>query len=151
MSKNSTDKKVIISIVDNHESEGDHSTSELITVGTLTGYGDNYSLVYAEQDEALKGCITTIKVEDKRRIVMTRTGEISAEMIIEKDKRHNCHYITPHGDFMMGIFARTINSRMDADGGELKFEYTIDFNTGLASVNKLKVTVKEVGENVPLS
>jgi len=145
------DKKVIISITDSHESDGENSTSELITVGTLNGSGDNYSLVYAEQDEALKGCITTIKVEDKKRIVMTRTGEICAEMVIEKDKRHNCHYITPHGDFMMGIFARYVNSKMNADGGELKFQYTIDFNTGLASVNELKVTVKEVKDNVPLS
>jgi uncharacterized beta-barrel protein YwiB (DUF1934 family) len=145
------DKKVIISILDNHESDGENSTSELITVGTLNGFGDNYSLVYTEQDEALKGCVTTIKVEDEKRIVMTRTGEICAEMIIEKDKRHNCHYITPHGDFMMGIFARYVNSKMNADGGELKFQYTIDFNTGLASVNELKVTVKEVSGNVPLS
>ena len=151
MSKKSTDKKVIISITDKHESEGENTTSELITVGTLNGYGDNYSLVYDEQDEALKGCVTTIRVENSRRIVMTRTGEICAEMIIEKDKRHNCHYITPHGDFMMGIFARYINSKMNADGGELKFEYTIDFNTGLASVNALNVTVKEVNGHVPLS
>ncbi|MEI6578372.1 MAG: DUF1934 domain-containing protein [Eubacteriales bacterium] len=147
----SKDKNVIISIVDNHESDGENSTSELITVGTLNGSGDNYSLVYAEQDEALKGCITTIKVEDKNRIVMTRTGDICAEMIIEKDKRHNCHYITPHGDFMMGVFARYVTSKMNADGGELKFQYTIDFNTGLASVNELMVTVKEVNSNVPLS
>jgi uncharacterized beta-barrel protein YwiB (DUF1934 family) len=144
-------KDVIISIVDNHESDGENSTSELITVGTLNGYGDNYSLVYAEQDEALKGCITTIRVEDSHRIIMTRTGDICAEMVIEKDKRHNCHYITPHGDFMMGIFARYINSAMKADGGELKFQYTIDFNTGFASVNELMVTVKEVNKNVPLS
>ncbi|NLX92588.1 MAG: DUF1934 domain-containing protein [Clostridiales bacterium] len=144
-------KNVIIRIVDSHESDGENSTSELITVGTLDGFGDNYSLVYTEQDDALQGCITTIKVEDKKRIIMTRTGEISAEMIIEKDKRHNCHYITPHGDFMMGVFARYIKSKMNADGGELKFEYTIDFNTGLASVNELKVTVKEANDNVPLS
>ncbi|HZK39242.1 MAG TPA: DUF1934 domain-containing protein, partial [Clostridia bacterium] len=65
--------------------------------------------------------------------------------------RHNCHYITPHGEFMMGIFTRYVNSKMNADGGELKFKYTIDFNTGLASVNELKVTVKEADENVPLS
>ena len=144
-------KDVIIRIVDNHEMDGENSTSELITVGTLDGFGDNYSLVYAEQDEALQGCVTTIKVEDKKRIVMTRTGDICAEMIIEKDKRHNCHYMTPHGDFMMGIFARYIQSKMNADGGELKFQYTIDFNTGLASVNELNVTVKEANGNVPLS
>ena len=144
-------KDVIIRIVDNHEMDGENSTSELITVGTLDGFGDNYSLVYAEQDEALQGCVTTIKVEDKKRIVMTRTGDICAEMIIEKDKRHNCHYMTPHGDFMMGIFARYIQSKMNADGGELKFQYTIDFNTGLASGNELNVTVKEANGNVPLS
>lgn len=147
----SEDKKVIINIVDSHEIDGENSSSELITIGTLNGCGDNYSLVYSEQDEYLKGCITTLKIENKNRIVMTRTGDICTEMIIEKDKRHNCHYITPHGDFMMGIFARYVHSTMGADGGELKFQYTVDFNTGLASVNELMVTVKEVKENVPVS
>ncbi|HZK39592.1 MAG TPA: DUF1934 domain-containing protein [Clostridia bacterium] len=144
-------KNVIIRIVDHHEMDGEDSTSELITVGTLDGFGDNYSLAYTEQDEALQGAVTTIKVEGKKRITMTRTGDFCAEMIIEKDKRHNCHYVTPHGNFMMGVFARYVKSTMDADGGELKFKYTIDFNTGLASVNELKVTVKEADENVPLS
>ena len=144
-------KNVIIRIVDKHETDGEHSSSELITVGTLDGFGDNYSLAYTEQDEALQGCVTTIKVEDQKRVVMTRTGEVCAEMIIEKDKRHNCHYMTPYGDFMMGVYARDVRSKMAADGGELNFQYTIDFNTGLSSVNELKVTVKEVEDHVPLS
>lgn len=148
----SKDKKVIINIVDSHESDGENSTSELITVGTLNGFGDNYSLAYTEQDESLFGAVTTLRVENKNRIVLTRTGEFGAEMIIEKDKRHNCHYITPHGEFMMGIFARNIQSRMEPDGGELNFSYTIDFNTGFASTNELKVTVKEVKEpHVPIN
>jgi uncharacterized beta-barrel protein YwiB (DUF1934 family) len=146
-----TDKQVIISITDSHETDGENSMSELITVGTMRGGGENYSLTYNEQDEALSGSVTTIQVEGNKCITMTRTGDMSAEMIIEKDKRHNCHYITPHGDFMMGVFAREINSKMGDNGGELKFEYTIDFNTGFVSVNTLKVTVKEAKGHVPLS
>ena len=136
----SEDKKVIINIVDSHESDGENSTSELITVGTLNGFGDNYSLAYTEQDESLFGAVTTLRVENKNRIVLTRTGEFGAEII------------TPHGEFMMGIFARNIQSRMEPDGGELNFSYTIDFNTGFASTNELKVTVKEVKEpHVPIN
>jgi uncharacterized beta-barrel protein YwiB (DUF1934 family) len=143
-----TPKNVLISIVDMHEYDGENTKSELITVGTLHGCGDNYSLEYEEQDEALLGCVTTITVEDGKKIILTRTGQVNTEMIIEKDKRHNCHYDTPHGEFMMGVFARYVNSDMACDGGELNFAYTIDFNTGLASYNELKVTVKEADKNV---
>lgn len=144
-------KKVLISITDRHESGGEDSGAELITVGTLRGWGDNYLIKYTEQDSSMKNSVTTLKVENKSRIIMTRTGEFSTELIIEQDKRHNCHYQTPYGELMMGVFARSVHSKMNPDGGELRFLYTIDFNSGLASVNELKVTVKEVKDHVPLS
>ncbi len=144
-------KNVIISIVDRHEIDGESVSSELITVGTFCGSEDDYSLTYDEQDESMKGCTTTMRVQNKNKITMTRSGEFSAEMVIEQGRRHNCHYETPEGNLSIGIFARKIDSDIHIDGGNLFFSYTIDFNSGFASLNELKVTVREVNKNVPLS
>ncbi|MEG2016389.1 MAG: DUF1934 domain-containing protein [Oscillospiraceae bacterium] len=75
---------------------------------------------------------------------MTRTGSYTSELIIEQDKRHACHYSTPYGDFMMGIYAKRVDSDMKSSGGTLSFEYTIDFNSDYASKNQLTINVKEI-------
>ena len=75
---------------------------------------------------------------------MTREGNYTSELIIEQDKRHNCYYSTPFGDFMMGIYAKRVDSNMKSDGGTLSLEYTLDFNSDLASKNQLTINVKEI-------
>ncbi|HZJ77222.1 MAG TPA: DUF1934 domain-containing protein [Clostridia bacterium] len=144
-------KNVIINIEDSHEIDGEKINSELITVGTLKGDENDYLLTYNEQDEALKNCTTTLRVQNKNKIIMSRKGDFMTEMIIEKGKRHNCHYITPSGEMCMGIFASDIDSNINKGGGRLSFSYTVDFNLGFSSLNKLKVTVREVDKDVPLS
>jgi len=136
-------KKVIISITDKHGIDGVSEAAEMTTVGTLTGSGDNYALEYREQDEEMKNSVTTLRVENKSRVLVTRRGDYPTQLVIEKDKRHNCHYSTPIGEMMMGVFAREITSRMTPGGGELKMNFTIDFNSGMVSVNEMKITVRE--------
>lgn len=135
-------KKVLIKIIDRHDADGDCFTSELTTLGTLSVVPGGYSLVYTETEDELVGCTTTLRVEDGKRIYMTRSGRYVTELIIEKDKRHNCHYATPYGEFMMGVYTKSIKSDMGESGGRLDFRYTVDFNSDLASVNDLSITVE---------
>mgnify|MGYP001023613399 CR=1 FL=1 len=144
-------KDVIISIVDKHEAGGESVSSELITVGTFCGDENDYSLTYKEQDESLLSCTTTLRVQNKNKITMTRCGDFMTEMVIEQGKRHNCHYTTPAGNLFMGVFAKKVESKINHSGGSLFFSYTIDFNSDFASFNELNVTVREVTKNVPLS
>ncbi len=135
-------KKVLIKIVDSHDTDGDCLTSELTTLGTLSLMPNGYSLVYTETVDELAGCTTTLRVEEGRRIFITRSGLYATEIIIEKDKRHNCYYTTPLGEFMMGVYTKSIESDMNESGGRLDFRYTVDFNSDLASVNDLSITVE---------
>ena len=75
---------------------------------------------------------------------MTRCGDYSTQMIMEREKRHSCHYNTPMGEMVMGVFARRIESDMTEDGGSLLLDYTIDINADFASINELKITVSAV-------
>lgn len=137
------EKHVLINITDNHFSEGESVSSELTTVGMLSGSGEDYSLSYLETDEEMRESKVVLTVEEGKRIVLTRTGQYSTQMIIEKDRRYNCHYNTPYGEMMMGIFASKVESEMGSRGGNLNFRYTLDFNTGYISTVELNVKVEE--------
>lgn len=138
-------KKVKIKIYDKHDTDGEVLDMNMTTTGTLEGFGDKYVLTYEEHSKELEGCTTKLDVDGKC-ITMTREGGYTSELIIEQDTRHNCYYSTPFGSFMMGIFAKRVDSDMKSDGGKLSFEYTLDFNSDLASKNQLEIEVKEIPE-----
>ena len=138
-------KKTVVHIIDSHVTDGEKTSCELTTSGTLDfASPSEFTVTYRETDEELEGCETTLKLEEMRRVTMTRTGKYSAEMIIEKERRHTCFYATPYGELMMGIYAKCVEADMDENGGTLRFVYTIDFNNDLASENELTVKVKVI-------
>ena len=137
-------KKVVINIVDSHFDAKDKYSSELNALGTLEHTEDGYLLSYEEPCEGLEGCVTTLRCESNGTVTMTRCGDYSTQMIMEREKRHSCHYNTPMGEMVMGVFARRIESDMTEDGGSLLLDYTIDINADFASINELKITVSAV-------
>jgi len=136
-------KNIIINIVDTHDTDGDIMDMEMSTLGTLEGMGDDYLITYTEHGGELEGCVTSLQVKGKC-VTMTRAGAYTSQLIIEQNKRHNCHYSTPYGDFIMGVFAKRVDSNMKDNGGTLSFEYTLDFNADYASKNQLIINVKEI-------
>lgn len=138
-------KNVIINIVSKQEIDGGKDKMEFTTSGTLSVEDGLYSIAYKEEDGEYEGCVTTVKVHNKDRISLRRTGPYNSYMVIEKGQRHLCHYNTPYGDLYLGIYAEYINSKVSESGGEFSFKYTIDINSSLASRNEVNITVKEMG------
>lgn len=148
-----TEKDIIVTIRDKHTQDGESESAELITTGSFSGNKKDYSISYTERNDELESCITTLKVEGNERIVMTRTGKYTAEFIIEKNKRHNCHYATPFGSFFMGIYTKEINSCVaeNCERGKLRLQYTIDFNASNVTENEMDIVFEEVKRDVPVS
>ena len=144
------EKEIIVTIKDRHTQDGDSESSELITTGVFVGVDGDFSISYNEQNAELESCVTTLKVQGDKKVTMMRTGRYTAEMIMEKNKRHNCHYATPFGSFMMGVYAKDIESAVSEDGtnGKLLLKYTIDFNSSNAMENELDIRFEEVKRNV---
>ena len=138
-------KEIVLTIQDRHVQDGGEDASELITTGTFEGTPDDYRISYAEQDEALRDCVTTLHVEGEQRVTLVRTGSTTAEMILESHKRHHCHYDTPYGGFILGVYAKQITSRVlpDQACGALAFRYTLDFNSANSTENELNILFKE--------
>ena len=74
---------------------------------------------------------------------MQRVGKAPSNLIIEMNKKHHCHYGTPYGEFMVGIFAHSIDNKLNDNGGDLYFKYTVDVNSSYISDNEVYINVKQ--------
>ena len=138
--------KYIITIKDLHKAGKEKESSELITTGTLTFYGEDYKIRYKETTEGLEDCYVTLSFDNGDRVTMTRSGDFTARMVMEKNKRHTCIYNTPMGSLSLGIYTHKVTSSMTEEGGTLLFTYTLDANGSFLSENTLDVTLKKAKE-----
>jgi len=140
-------KDVLITLKNVQSVDADHVETELITLGTFMSLGeDGYKIIY---DESMvtshEGTKTSLSCYGNRAASMERTGVMSANFMIEKDKKHHCHYGTPYGDFVIGIFTHEIINELTDSGGNLYFKYTLDVNSSYISDNEVYVHIKSFG------
>jgi uncharacterized beta-barrel protein YwiB (DUF1934 family) len=134
--------KYLITIKDTHIIDGEKESSELAITGSLRFNDKGYKIRYKEGDTGYDGCFVTLSVEGDK-VTMTRLGAFSAEMIIEKGKRHICAYATPAGIMNLGVYANRVSSEMTEDGGVLEFSYSLDVDGEYLSENHLVVTIQK--------
>ena len=113
------EKKVFINIEDSHSGHDDSYSSQTSTQGVLRLLENGYELSYEEPAAEMEGCVTTLLIEDGGLVTMTRNGAYTTQMVMERGRRHVCHYATPFGDMLLGIFAKKVESSVTEDGGEL--------------------------------
>lgn len=138
-------KDVCINIKSIQSSEDNEDVTELFTCGKLSKSDNDGSYrVYYEESDALgfEGCNVTLDITDKL-VKLMRNGSAVSNLIIEKGKKHHCHYGTPYGDFIIGINADEIKSTINENGGDLYLKYTVDVNSGLLSENEMFINIKE--------
>lgn len=108
--------------------EGEKEVIEMTTVADFKGTENDYYITYSDDDGELKGCTTTLHVEDGRLITICREGGYDSHIIVEKNSRHVSHHQTPYGSFAMGVSALDIESNMTENGGSLNFKYCTDMD-----------------------
>ncbi len=131
----------IITITDISRTPDGEETSKVITKGCMVGGPEDYTLHFSEMLDDEYTCDTRMHVKKRCCVSIVRTGAYNSEMIIEAGRRHNSHYATPYGEFMIGIFAKAVESDVGLRGGKLKLHYTIDFFGGHAAEKLLTIEV----------
>ena len=131
----------IITITDISRTPDGEDSGQVITRGCMVGGPEDYTLHFTEMLDDEHECDTRMHVKNRACVSILRTGTYNSEMIIEAGRRHNSHYITPYGEFMIGIFARSVESTVEMNGGKLKLNYTIDFFGGHAAEKVLIIDV----------
>lgn len=133
----------VITLCDYHNVQGQNEKAELTTTAEISGTADDYTIIYEEQSEELRGCTTIVHVENSDKVTITRSGAYNTEMKMEKGNRTLCCYNTPVGQIMMGIHTTAVRSEYE-EGRKtiLDFSYSLDFNNELLSKNRIKIIAK---------
>ena len=121
---------------------GEDAVTELTTTGSVEGSAEDLRIGYAETDEAMRGCLTTVRIERQQLATMTRTGAYAAALTIERDRRHNCLYDTPFGEMMMGFYGKRVQCSVTETGAQVLLDYAIDLNTSPFADVSMQIDVK---------
>ncbi|MBR1731674.1 MAG: DUF1934 domain-containing protein [Ruminococcus sp.] len=138
----------LISVTGIQEVDGEKDQIELTTVGSymINNRGSKY-IGYKEYDEENPAISSNnvVKVENDDKVTIIRNGGQQTRLILERGKRHQCHYRTIMGDLMIGVFTDSITSNLNDKGGKLHVSYELDFNNEFISKNEFYIDVKEKG------
>lgn len=135
-------KEVLLKLVSIQTIGKDSSKTELITSGSMQKQDNKWIIEYNESEATgFKGCTTTLTVDGDKQVTILRRGSTNSELTIEKDVKHHCHYGTPYGDFIVGIYAHSIVNELKNYKGSLYTKYTIDINSSYISDNEIMITI----------
>lgn len=142
--RNIMEKNVCINIKSVQNSDEGEDVTELFTYGKMKKINsDNYCVSYEETDAmGFEGCRVTLYIS-RNEVRLLRSGNASADLVIERGKKHHCHYGTPYGDFMVGINTDALKNEVGERGGDLYLKYTVDVNSGFLSENEMFINIKE--------
>ncbi len=134
----------LINIQGEMEQDGELDTVNLMTRGSFLQKNGNYFISYAESEATgYEGNVTTVKVESGDKVSMLRFGSMPSELVIERGKRHVCHYDNGVGVMNLGVAADEIDNQLTDAGGDITFSYTLDSGEVQISRNKVHISVQE--------
>ena len=138
-------KDVMIKIIGRQFVAGEEDSVELTTTGSYYRRNSDYFIRYEESEATgYKGAYTTVKVDgDGSRVTMLRSGPNRSQLIVEDGVRHQCCYDVGLGPMMIGISGEGVASTLTDGGGDLKFRYSMDIETAVASEHEVSINVKE--------
>jgi len=136
-------KKVMISIKGTPvPTEDDNETFELMTDGEYM-HENGVSMFRYEESEltGINGMLTTFNVEPDR-VVLSRGGGTTGDMIFSENQKHHFLYDTPFGSILMGIDTHSISEDMRDDGGSLEIRYDVEVDNVSVSRNLFQIDIR---------
>ena len=141
-------KDVIINIRSYEEGDGEPEVVDFTTDGKMTSTSYGYCIVYHESElTGMEGTTTTIRVEETPRLTLSRRGTVSARMTFEKDKRNLTAYNVEQGQLTIGLYTFDLSQDIGPKGGSIHVGYTVEFDSHVAGVRTLDVTVRAKDSN----
>lgn len=132
---------VTITVIGIQTMDGDTARSETTAAGTLEVRGQAIRLSYTDETQT-----RTVITAMSGRVTITRKGELSSTLILERDLTHLCSYETPYGSVTLGVTATGIRNELTENGGRLTLTYTLDMGGGMTTDHHIEILVKEVSE-----
>lgn len=126
--------------------EGETSESVLDTEITYDRNHDGERVITYEESETtgMEGSQMQMRVARDGMISIVRTGTYQTHLVVQKGKKHFCHYETPFGEFAVGVSAKWVRNELTDEGGRLAMRYTVDANSTLLSDNEIHIDVRKL-------
>lgn len=137
-------ENVIISIKSNQiYDEREPDCIELISAGTLEQTGEGYTITYQESElTGLEGTTTVLQVSEGQ-VTLLRQGGVNSVMVFEEGRQHVSVYETPEGTLAISVNTQRLRSALDAQGGDIEIQYTIDVNHAATGLNQFHIHVSK--------
>jgi len=102
-------------------------------------------IAYAESETTgMEGSNMQLRIAKDGMISIVRTGTFQTHLVVQKGKKHFCHYETPFGEFAVGVSAKWVRNELTDEGGKLALRYTVDANSTLLSDNEIRINVRKM-------
>jgi uncharacterized beta-barrel protein YwiB (DUF1934 family) len=120
----------------------DPEVMEFMTEGKHYIKNGAHYIVYEESElSGMKGCMTTLKLEENK-IKMKRFGDANSELMFEKGKRHVSDYVTPYGNFKLTIRTSQLEWGIDdSSKGKIHIKYDLSMQSVLESANEMEIEI----------
>lgn len=137
-------ENVIISIKSNQiYDEREPDFIELISAGTLEQTEEGYTITYQESElTGLEGTTTVLQVSEGQ-VTLLRQGGVNSVMVFEEGRQHVSVYETPEGTLAISVNTQRLRSALDARGGDIEIQYTIDVNHAATGLNQFHIHVSK--------
>lgn len=119
-------QKVVLSIRGRQSyADQDPEVIELVTEGTMEYRDGGWDLSYEESElTGLAGVTTTFRVEPGK-VMLTRTGRLSSQMVFQEGVTHDSLYQLEFGALMLSVKATRVYYDILPDGGTIDLVYNI--------------------------
>lgn len=115
---------------------------ELVTDGTLENKGNRWEICYKESDlTGMEGVSTSFLVESEK-ITLTRTGNLTSQMVFKVGIPHESLYNMGFGVLMITVNATKIRHELSAEGGWVDLSYGISIEQSAAGNIDYRLEIK---------
>ena len=115
---------------------------ELVTEGTLENTGNGWEIRYEESEmTGLAGASTSFLVEPEK-IVLTRSGNLTSQMIFRVGVPHESLYNMGFGVLMITVNATNIQYELTSEGGWVDLSYGISIEQTAAGTIDYRLEIK---------
>lgn len=136
-------KEVDIRLISRQSDGEDTEETEVLSQGTFARTDDGFVIEYEESEATgYEGCVTRLETVGSEKVMMSRTGTVTSNMVVQTGEKHHCIYGTLYGNFEVGVAAKKIEVSLDDDGGSLFFSYVVDVNSSYVGDFEIAVDVK---------
>ena len=109
---------------------------ELVTEGVMEYRDGGWDVCYEETDlTGLSGVTTTFRVESEK-VILTRSGKLSSEMVFQQCVSHSSLYEMEFGAMLITVCAKRIFAQLEDGAGMVDLVYDIEIeNAAVGTVD----------------